>query len=210
MAIAANKPIARAASGRGRPREPRMVVALAASIDGFIATPDGGVEWLTPYPEALVDFPKFLKTIGSIVMGRATYDTTLQIVPPGSDHSPFGVAPVYVLTNRPLPPAPAAIPVSSDVRDLADRIRRECPRGDVWLMGGGVVLREFLDAGLIDRWKIAVIPVILGEGIPLLARTGTCLHSYRLASTRKYRDGVIELCYDRAEAHHKPTPRTRI
>ena len=68
----------------------------------------------------------------------------------------------------------------------------------IWVMGGGIVLRAFLEVGLIDRWQLFVVPVILGDGIPLLPKLDFAVRSLALSRTKAYPSGVVELCYDRA------------
>lgn len=168
----------------------RFVAYIAVSLDGFIADPSGGVGWLDPYMDAAAGFSAFMKSVRAAVMGRATYDFTLNH--PGA----HGSLPCYVLTHRPLAPAPHVIPHSGDVTTLADRIRREVP-GDVWLAGGGVVLKAFLEADLVDIWRLFIIPAALGDGIPLLPRTSFVPRHLSLTGTHAFKSGVVELDYER-------------
>ena len=80
---------------------PKLIAYIAASVDGYIAAPDGSCDWLEPYSDALVDMPKFYKSIGACVMGRGTYDFMLRN-PLGA--SLFGSRAIYVLSHRELPP----------------------------------------------------------------------------------------------------------
>lgn len=189
----ASKP---AAPRRGTPAPPRIVAALAVSLDGYIAAPGGAVDWLDPYGDSLTDFPAFLRTVGAAVMGRDTYDFAMSHGPEAA--SMWGDMPLYVLSHRSIPKARNVTRLSGDVRNIASRLRAECPRGDIWHMGGGRSLMEFLDAGLIDEWRLGVIPVLLGDGIRLFPTAPYSVRPLRLASTRQYRSGALELRYDAA------------
>jgi dihydrofolate reductase len=175
----------------------RIVLYIATSPDGFIAAPPtsddpGGVKWLEPYRDALEGFPAFLKSIGAAVMGRKTYDfvaTQLQL---------FGSMPLYVVTHRPLGDTPASanlVAFAGDAPGLAARVRKDVREGDAWLVGGGQIVRAFADADQIDEWIIHVVPVLLGDGIPLLPPSRAELRSLRLAGTSAYGSGVVELRY---------------
>jgi dihydrofolate reductase len=191
----------RSASRSGRPgaartknasAAPRVHLYLAASLDGYIAAPDGGAEWLNPYGDARARFLGFIQTIGSVVMGRTTYDHAL-----AKGYADFGQMPTYVMTHRPLSRGGASvIPFSDEPEELVRSIR-ERHRGDIWLMGGGRLTRSFADADLIDIWSIAVVPTLLGAGIPLFPTGELAERRLALVRTRKYPSGVIELRYER-------------
>lgn len=169
---------------------PRIVAYIAASLDGYIATRDGGVAWLAPYADALAGFREFIRSVGHLVMGRTTYEFA------GTE--PYGKLPVHVLTSRPLVGAPAGVaPYCGDVRVLADTLRAK-RTGDVWLVGGGRVIRDFLDADLVDHWRLFVVPVLLADGVPLFPVCHRATRHLRLVGTRTYGSGVVELRYDRA------------
>lgn len=178
-------------------QSPQFIASLAVSLDGYIASVDGEVSWLEPYSDALAGFGTFIKTLGALVMGRGTYDFMVRH-PMGA--SPYGPLPMYVLSNRPLAalpsPAPPITRISGDIRELAEQLR-SATNGHIWLMGGGVTLKAFLEADLIDRWDLAVIPVILGDGIPLLPKATPAVRSLRLARTRTFKSGVVSLVYER-------------
>ena len=178
--------------GEPAPPPARVHLYLAASLDGYIAAPDGGVDWLNPYADARERFLPFIQTIGSVVMGRTTYDHAA-----AKGYTNFGEMPAYVVTHRPLPSAGASvIPFSGELKDLV-RTMRERHRGDIWLMGGGSLTRSFLAADLIDIWSIAFVPTLLGAGIPLFPPGTFGDRRLRLARTHEYGSGAIELRYER-------------
>ena len=177
---------------RDRPSSGRVHLYVGISLDGYIAAPDGGVDWLNPYADARAGYAPFIKTIGSMVMGRATYDYAA-----AHGYTDFGKMPAYVVTHRPFEaPSPSVIPFSGDLTELVRQIRERYPR-DIWLMGGGVVTKSFQEADLIDIWTVAFVPTLLGAGLPMFPPAAFPERRLRLMSTRKYPSGVIELRYER-------------
>jgi len=140
-----------------------VIYMFAMSLDGFIARPDGGVDWLDEFPaDAEFDFPAFEASVTGIVMGRASYDMTRR----GAGW-PYARWPVLVATRRP----PADLPEGVETIDGAPaamlaRLREMGAAGRIWMFGGGALARQFMAAGLLDIVEIGIIPVVLGAGIP--------------------------------------------
>lgn len=170
----------------------RVHTYVGISLDGYIAAPDGGVDWLNPYTDAREGYTPFIKTIGSMVMGRATYDFAVAHGFGGS-----GNLPSYVLTHRPIENAAASVTAySGDLAQLVAQIRERHP-GDIWLMGGGLVTKAFQEADLIDIWSVAFVPTLLGAGIPMFPRGEFAERRLRLVRNHTYPSGVVELRYER-------------
>jgi dihydrofolate reductase len=173
----------------------RIIVYVATSADGYIARRDDGFEWLDrPRPKGNYGMGAFLRSIDAILWGRRTYDLALTTGGVGG----FGRRiKNYVFTHR--PPASSAPPgdgvelVSEPVGSFAERLRAE-PGGDIWIMGGGGLIASFLDAGEIDEFILNVIPVFIGEGIPLIAPDRRTV-KLDLLSSRHFPDGVVRLHY---------------
>jgi dihydrofolate reductase len=184
-----------------RPRPTgRVHLYVGISLDGYIAAPDGGVDWLSIYSDARSGFAPFIKNIGSIVMGRTTYDHAIAKGYAGSDKMPS-----YVVTHRPFEaPSESIVPFTGDLPDLVAALRERHP-GDIWLMGGGVVTKSFQDLDLIDIWTVAFVPTMLGDGLPMFPQTDFAVRRLKLVSTHAYPSGVIELRYERAA--QKPADR---
>src|SRR5688572_8161 len=182
-------------------------VSLAVSLDGYIASDDGGVAWLDPYMDAAAGFGEFMKQIGSFVMGRTTYDQALKMGGMGGGSG--GKPTWWVLTHRPIHPLPeGVIPWSGDAADLLRDIDAKAKPGDTWLMGGGKAIVPFREAGLIDRWELAVIPIVLGKGIPLFVPGSREPDALRLVETKTFKSGVVALTYEPApKSGKKPGPR---
>ena len=179
-------------------RARKFIVEVATSADGYIARPDGDVEWLNRRPhDHDYGMRRFYSTIDTIVMGRKTYDWAVNYWKkrgkPSGQFDPKVAN--YVFSRRPPKrPAPGVQFVSEPVKSFARRLR--AARGKhVWLMGGAGLIASFLDAGEIDELSIAVIPVFIGKGIPLVAPRHRDVE-LRLRSSRKYPDGVVRLHYE--------------
>ncbi|HYC05171.1 MAG TPA: dihydrofolate reductase family protein [Azospirillaceae bacterium] len=162
----------------------------AMSLDGFIADREGGVHWLEGHPEPTIDFGAFMERHPTLVMGRSTYDQCLGF------GWPYGGRRVVVLTSKPLAPdAPEGVAAwSGPVPELARRLRAETVGGDIWIVGGGKVAQAFLEAGEIDRLDVAIIPEVLGGGIPLLSG-GTRGCRLELLEQGRYPSGIARLEY---------------
>jgi dihydrofolate reductase len=153
---------------------------VAASLDGFIARPDGGIEWLRPFEGAGEDYGygEFYASIEAVLLGRRTYEQCLQF-----PEWPYAGKPYWVFSrgNQNTP--------SGVVAEMRARgIRR------AWLVGGGKLAASFRAEGLISEHIVSVIPVLLGAGIPLFDGHGP-FEELRLVSSRAYDSGIVQLRY---------------
>jgi dihydrofolate reductase len=174
-----------------RPR--KIIVYIATSADGYIARPDGDVGWLDrPRPKGNYGYGNFFKTIDTILWGRKTYAKGIEM---GMKASGFGRGiKNYVFSRRPQPSSlPAFEFVNEPIKSFAERLRAQ-PGKDIWMMGGGEIIAAFLDEGEIDQFSIHVIPVMIGQGIPLVAPRHRSV-PLKLLSTKKFPDGVVHLNY---------------
>ena len=176
----------------------KIIVYIATSLDGYIARPDGDVEWLNRRPDN-VDYgmKAFYASIDTILWGRKTYDWLLDyhkrrgktegLFDTNLDNSVFSRKP-------PKRPAQGVTFVSEPVETFARRLRAT-PGKNIWMMGGADLIASFLDAGEIDEFDIHVIPVMIGEGIPLVAPRHRDI-PLRLRSSKAYPDGVVRIRYE--------------
>jgi len=172
------------------PTVPRIRGYIAASLDGFIATPDGGIGWLDRYQDVDYGYEAFLAEIGTVVLGRATYDQALGF----GTGWPYPGRRGLVVTSRPLPSPPEGVTAWRDgVAALIDHLRRASDR-DVWVVGGARLQRAFLDAGALDRLDLFVIPELLGDGVPLFPRSDR-RHRLQLEDARPLPRGMVRLSY---------------
>ncbi|WP_300298972.1 dihydrofolate reductase family protein [Ferrovibrio sp.] len=163
---------------------------LAISADGFIARPDGSVDWLHDYDPAEFGFEAFMAGIGSIVMGRASYEMSRSF----GDVWPYAGKTVYVVTAQDLQSLPRDTRTHrADFATLAAELR-QTSHGDVWLFGGPQLWAGFLDIGAIDRFELYVIPHMIGEGMPLLPPGRRDLR-LELVESEALSRGVTKLVY---------------
>jgi len=176
----------------------KIIVYIAASADGYIARPDGDVEWLNRRPRKFdYGMRELYRTIDTILLGRKTYDFALDYQKKmGRKGAIFDSKLANYVFSRKPPKivAPGVEFVTEPVKAFARRLRTE-PGKHIWMMGGGELIASFLDAEEIDEFDIHVIPLFIGEGIPLIAprHRDITLH---LRATQKYPDGVVRLRYE--------------
>jgi dihydrofolate reductase len=170
----------------------KIIVSIATSADGYIARPDGNVDWLNR-PRTAGDYgmTAFVRSIDTILWGRKTYDFAVQ-------HGGVGMFGLkvknYVFSTRPPQSPPTDVTfVNEPVADFVQRLRSE-PGKNIWMMGGAGIIGSFLDAGALDEFIIHVIPIFIGDGIRLAA-PGDRNAPVTLKSVRKYADGVVRLHY---------------
>jgi dihydrofolate reductase len=170
----------------------RIIVHIGTSADGFIARPGGDLEWLTnrPVPKGFYGMNAFMTSVDAKLLGRKTYETSLKLGAQFNDGSQY-----YVFSRRRARgKVPASVQfVSEPIGVFAARLRAQKGK-DIWMMGGGSLIGSFLDAGAIDDFIITVVPVFIGEGIPLIARRHRHV-PLRLVSSTPFQDGVVQLHY---------------
>lgn len=139
------------------------IYMFAMSLDGFIARENGSVDWLEDFPaDADFDFDTFMASLSGIVMGRGSYEAARR-----EGNWDYAKWPCIVATSRPVDNLPDNAEIMAGTpQELLARLRARGATGRIWLFGGGDLVRQFLDAGLLDTVEIGVIPVILGSGIP--------------------------------------------
>ena len=138
----------------------RIRYQVAASLDGFIAGPNHEIDWIMMDPD--VDFTAMLAQYDTFVMGRSTYEESRKMGQPMPGARTFVFSSTLDAREHPdvtIVPALTAAAVD-DIREGAKK--------DIWLFGGGALFRSFLDAGMVDTVEPAVIPVLLGDGIPII------------------------------------------
>lgn len=173
----------------------------AASLDGFIATVDDSLEWLFQLGDINdTSYPQFILEVGALAMGSVTYEWILRhVIKPGTESGePWPYRhPTWVFTSRDLPRVPGADIrfVNGDVRPVHDEMRAAANGKNIWIVGGGELVGQFYDAGLLDELIVQVGSVTLGAGKPLLPRQ-IAFPPLRLTSARAIGSGFAELRYD--------------
>ncbi len=173
----------------------------AASLDGFIATSDDSLDWLFSLGDIEeTSYPAFIREVGALAMGSATYEWMLRhVLEPGASHpGPWPYAqPAWVFTSRTLRPVPGADIrfVRGDVRPVHQEMAAAAGGKNIWIVGGGDLVGQFHDHGLLDDLFVQVGSVTLGSGKPLLPRA-IISPPLRLVSARAVGPGFAELHYE--------------
>lgn len=164
---------------------------IAASLDGYVSTADGGVDWLEAFGTQDYGYDQFIAEVDDIVIGRRTFDQTL-----GFGEWPYAGKRVTVLTSRPVEdPPPGTTAWLQGPAALAARLRTVDTSRDVWVLGGPQTLQGFRDIGAVDSYDIFVMPVLLGDGVPLFPAGGG-QEDLTLTGQETYSDGVVRVTYE--------------
>ena len=160
---------------------------VAMSVDGFIAGPHGEYDWIAPDPS--FDFGALWDRFDTLLMGRRTFEVALtrfEMV------EKMGKRVVVVSTTLDPAKHPGVTVIRDSVAQAVAALKAQ-PGNDIWLMGGGVLFRNLLDAGLVDTVELTVIPVLLGRGVPLLPEGRRC--ALQLKGQKSYPNGTLLLVY---------------
>jgi dihydrofolate reductase len=138
----------------------RVVYSVAMSLDGFIAGPNGEYDWIAMDPA--IDWKAFMGRFDTMLLGRKTYQ-----VSGGSGPSMKTMRTVLFSRTLTLPKSSPVTVVADNAAEFVTALKQE-PGKDIWLMGGGVLFRNLLNAGQVDVIEVGLIPILLGKGIPFL------------------------------------------
>jgi dihydrofolate reductase len=174
----------------------RIQYFVAASLDGFIATPTDDLGWLLQFDgfEGGADsYNDFMAAVGCIVMGGETYAWLMEHEP---GTWPYSGTPCYVFTHHEhrAPDGADITFVRGDVREFIADFRQAAGGLNIWVVGGGNLAAQFADEALLDEIILSVIPVVLGEGKRLLPMKGPT-PPLELAASRTLGRGIVELRY---------------
>lgn len=166
-------------------------VFIGTSVDGFIARPNGDLDWLPPGGGEEHGYEAFIATVDALVIGRKTFETVLTF-----DMWPYGEKPVFVLSSRALAPAPVGAVVERMSGAPEEIVSQLAARGIQHIyVDGGITIQGFLQAGLIQRLIITRVPVLIGSGIPLFGATPHDILLKHMA-TREYVSGLVQSEYE--------------
>jgi len=177
----------------------RVVLFIATSADGFIARPDGSIDWLPANDGNDYGYNAFIKTVDTLLMGRKTYEQVLTFGP-----FPYPDKRCYVFSRRrptrkdATRKPPSVRFVRGDPVAFVQRLRRQ-KGSSIWLVGGARLIRPLQEAGLIDEYIISICPAFIGSGIPLFLETKRQF-ALQLTRHRVYRTGVVQLTYAKKRA----------
>jgi len=163
----------------------KVILNIATSLDGFIARKDGSVDWLPEINNTKEDYgmKEFLDSVGTVILGNTTYAQF-------GAHYPNKKC--FVFSRKNSGKKDNITYVNSNVKDFINGLSEN--DGNIWLVGGADIVKEFLKNNLIDEFVITVIPIVLGEGIPLFG-DGCGEHKLKLQNIMSYDSSVIQLRY---------------
>ena len=178
---------------------PSIILYIATSLDGYIATADGQVEWLSQFESNEEDYgyATFFESIDGLVMGRTTYDQVL-----GFGDWVYGEKPCWVYTGRSLQPPRANIfPTNQYPTQLVQTAEAQGIQR-LWLVGGAQLAASFREAGLISEFMLSWMPILLGQGIPLFQPCER-MDTLQLVESQVFASGVIQNHYVLPGSHIK-------
>ena len=173
----------------------RVSYYVAASLDGYIAGPQGQIDWLQAFDSATQDYgyADFLARVDGLVMGRKTFENAL-----GMGAWPYPGRPTWVLTRR-REAAPDSWPAGVEPTDASptelQQVWRERSLAHVWLVGGSDVAAAFLACGQLHELIISTLPVTLGGGRRLFAESAFARQAWRLQRVEHFDNGLVQAHY---------------
>ena len=187
----------------------RVQYYCAATLDGYIADADDGLDWLLGYEGTAVvegeaapmseggSYEAFYEEVGALVSGSVTYEFVVEHTAEGV-RWPYAEKPYWVLSSRELPiPDAGGVDVRirrGEIADLREEMLASAEGRNLWIIGGGNVASQFADAGLLDEVLVTVVPVVLGEGKPLFDR-GLPGGPLQLTGATPHANGMVALNY---------------
>lgn len=166
-------------------------VFIGTSVDGYIARPDGGLDWLPAGGGEPHGYDEFIASVDAIVIGRNTFETVLSF-----DPWPYGDQRVVVLSHQTLDTSAARGVVEQMSGSPAEIVGKLAATGAQHLyVDGGLTIQGFLDAGLVDRLIITRVPVLIGSGVPLFGPLSRDLRLRHIA-TRHFPSGLVQTEYE--------------
>lgn len=175
----------------------QVILYIAMSLDGYIATPDGGVSFLDDFQDESVGdygYQDFVSTIDTCLMGSTTYKSILGFGYPW----PYMEQETYVITSNPQLPiaSPKTQVLTVDIMETIEQLKQEDTGSDIWLVGGGQLVHAVLNADLLDQMIVSITPKLLGEGIRLFPET-SLPSAWELVDQKTFQTGMVVLTYNK-------------
>jgi dihydrofolate reductase len=175
-----------------KPPKRKVVLGLGISLDGYIARPNGAVDFL--FMPKDYSMAPFFATVDTAIMGRKTLDAALQMG--GGSFGGSSMATYVFSHSKPPGQRDGLVFVNQSPATFIRKLRKR-PGKNIWHMGGGELARDFLKADLVDELYLGVVPVLLGEGIPLFP-SGFPQRNFTVIENKTYSKGLISLRYKRS------------
>lgn len=177
----------------------KIVLDLAVTLDGFIEGPNGEIDWCIMDDD--MEFDEFLDSIGTIFYGRVSYDIWGNYQPGESASgaekdmlSAIHAKKKYVFSSQAREDANATF-ITGNIAENVEKIKAASEK-DIWLYGGSKLITTFVNNDLIDVYRVAIHPTVLGAGKPLFVNLDGRLN-LKLVDTKRFRSGVVQLIYER-------------
>lgn len=169
----------------------KLVLFIATSLDGYIATQDESLEWLFAVEgEGDNGYSAFYETVEAILMGKKTYDW---IMKHETETFPYQNKKCYVFTRSPIEDTEDVKFVNEDITSFTNKLKSEQGK-NIWIVGGGELLHSFLKETLVDELILTIAPTVIGKGIPLF-KEGNYQLELSLKGTRTFNQ-FVELHYE--------------
>ena len=178
----------------------KLTIHMVSSLDGMIAKKDNSISWFETsdhYDKGIEltqeQTGEFLKKIDCYIMGARTYEHALEL---SKNYGwAYGDVPTIVLTHKDLPVERQNIELYSGGLDKLVNERLKPNYKSVWLVGGAILAKEFINAKLADDIRLTILPIILGDGLPFFDSIGQ-EHAMHLVNVTAYKSGMVELFYE--------------
>lgn len=173
----------------------KVILYIAQTIDGFIASEDGGVEFLDAFQDPKLDYGyrSFLSSVDVILMGSNSYELVKTF---GDWEYPNNRSIVFTKQSLQADEVNKIQFTNANPADVITKLK-ETETKDIWLMGGAKLLQSFLQKKLVDKMIITTVPVLLGSGISLFVPTKKKLQSWKIETLKKYPNSVVQAIYTR-------------
>lgn len=166
---------------------PRIRYSVAMSLDGYIAGPKGEADWIIMDPD--IDFARLFAQFDTFLLGRRTFEAMAAAKGPG-----LSGGKTFVFSRSLQPRDHSGVSIVAEVSPATVAPIRAQARKDIWLFGGGGLFRSFLEARMVDTVEVAIIPVLLGSGLPLLPPPAHRAN-LKLTGHRVYKTGIVSMEY---------------
>jgi dihydrofolate reductase len=170
----------------------KVILYIAASLDGYIAKPEDNLSFLSTVEKENEDYGymTFMSTVDTVILGRKTYDWILD-----NADFPFSDKETYVITRFPGPGTGKIIFYTGNIKDLMLKLKSEEGK-NIYCGGGAEIVNEFLNDDLIDEFVISIIPILIGRGIQLF-QDGRPEQKLVLVSAKWFETGLVQIHYRR-------------
>ena len=173
----------------------KLILYISMSLDGFIATPDDDLSWLSIVQQEGEDYGyvEFNKSVDTYIVGRQTYDVVMKLTggtfPPAAQHT------CYIITRQERANEAGVTFYSGDIEELIGKLKSEAGK-NISCDGGAQIVKLLMDKNLIDEYRISVIPILLGDGKRLFAG-GTPRINLKALPSQYYKSGLVQLRYQK-------------